>query len=84
VAKFVFEVKEAEGKVLIHCIDGVELSPAFMVAYMLIASFEKHKKLPLKDALAHVEKLKKDICPNDGFISKLIALEKKLFGCVWF
>ena len=128
-----------------HCIDGIELSPAFMSAYMLIASFEKRtrarlknnpdnllttkhtchsskkfanglaahplqlfhrflcvdmftlffahfqrdilcadKKLPLKDAMAHVEKLKSDVCPNDGFISKLIALEKKLFGCVRF
>jgi predicted protein tyrosine phosphatase len=82
VAKFILGVKEAEGKVLVHCIDGIELAPAFMVAYMLIASFEKHKKLPLKDALAHVEKLKPDVAPNDGFVSKLIALEKKLFGCV--
>jgi hypothetical protein len=28
----------------------------------------------------HVTKLKDDICPNDGFVSKLIALEKKLYG----
>jgi hypothetical protein len=77
-------VKAEEGKVLIHDIDCTELAPAFMTAYMLIAAFEAHKKLPLKDALAHVQKLHKATEPNDGFISKLIALEKKLYGCVCF
>ena len=31
-------------QVLMHCIDGIELSPAFMSAYMLIASFEKRTR----------------------------------------
>ncbi len=44
VSKFILGVKEAEGKVLMHCIDGIELSPAFMSAYMLIASFEKRTR----------------------------------------
>jgi protein phosphatase slingshot len=69
VAKFVFEAKDAEGKVLMHCIDCVELAPAFVTAYMLIASYEKHKKLPLKDAYAHVSKNHKDTSPNDGACS---------------
>ena len=88
-AKFIFAAKDAEvpGKVLMHCTDCEELAPAFVLAYMLIASFEKHKKLALKDAMTHVSKKKSEaksceMNPNNGFMSKLIALERKLFGTV--
>eukprot|EP00455_Lapot_gusevi_P031767 TRINITY_DN345_c0_g1_i2.p2 TRINITY_DN345_c0_g1~~TRINITY_DN345_c0_g1_i2.p2 ORF type:complete len:281 (+),score=94.90 TRINITY_DN345_c0_g1_i2:75-845(+) len=80
VYELIANLKEENRKVLLHCGDGLEVSPALVLAYMLRASYEKHKKLPLKDALAHVQKKNPDAQPNDGFMSKLLVLEKRLYG----
>lgn len=89
VAKFILTSKDADEKckVFMHCTDNEDLAPSFMLAYMLIAAFEKHKKLSLKDSMNHVNKKFEDakmhvVSPNDGFMSKLISLEKKLFGTI--
>jgi hypothetical protein len=34
VSKFVFDAKDKEGKVLLHCIDCLEVAPAMAIAYM--------------------------------------------------
>ena len=89
VAKFILTTREAnvDSKIFMYCTNNEDLAPTFALAYMLIAAFEKHKKLALSDAMNHVSKKFEDaklpeVSPNDGFISKLLNLEKKLFGTV--
>lgn len=46
---------------------------------MMKAAENARKKLPLRMAIKHVEE-KMNISPNGGFMSKLVALERDLFG----
>lgn len=63
--------------------DGRGRAPCIIAAYMMMAGERQHKRLTLSMALKHMEsKWASEI--NGGFLSKLIALEKSLYGEVGY
>jgi len=60
------------GKILVHCFMGISRSATFVLAYLMI-----HRHVRLEEAFKLVLK-KRRILPNDGFLAKLIHLQKKL------
>ena len=61
------------GKVLIHCQQGVSRSSSFLIMYLMWCT-----KMPFVDVFEDV-KLKRGICnPNTGFIYQLLMWEKRL------
>lgn len=59
--------------ILINCLKGISRSPTILIAYIM-----KKYHLKFEDAYQIIKTSKPDIQPNEGFIKKLIAFEKKL------
>ena len=74
-ADYIRRVKEAGGRVLVHCVAGVSRSASICIAY-----FMKHEKLTLKEAHQYVKTRRFIIRPNPGFWRQLVAYEANLFG----
>ncbi|XXQ33671.1 Tyrosine-protein phosphatase domain-containing protein [Plasmodiophora brassicae] len=75
----IFKAKTDETRVLVFGEDGRGRAPCIIAAYMMMAGERQHKRLTLSMALKHMEsKWASEI--NGGFLSKLIALEKSLYG----
>jgi len=68
-------IKNAQGRVLVHCVAGISRSSAICIAYLM-----ESESWPLKQALDHVKQCRDIIQPNDGFMLQLIAFEEQLFG----
>jgi hypothetical protein len=71
--------KDEKTRCLIHCQDGKGLSASMVLAYMMMASHRGNKYLPLQKAMDHVNSKMVGIKPNEGFLGRLIKLEKSLF-----
>lgn len=74
-ADFIHKAIIANGRVLVHCAAGISRSATIVLAYDLI-----HRKMKLRDAFRDLINRRRVIWPNDGFMGKLIALEKDLNG----
>ena len=62
-------------KVLVHCFAGKSRATSFTLGYMI-----KIKKIPLKEGLEMVWKVRPIAAPNPGFMIQLKALEKNCLG----
>jgi len=60
------------GKVMINCWQGASRSATVVLAYLI-----QHQQMSLDEALVLVKK-KRDIRPNNGFLTQLITLEQTL------
>eukprot|EP00474_Spongospora_subterranea_P002474 CRZ02932.1 hypothetical protein [Spongospora subterranea] len=76
----IITAKNQETKVLVFCEDGCGRSACIVIAYMMMASEKQNKKLPLSMALKHLDSKWEHSNINAGFLSKLVALEKQLYG----
>ncbi|XP_039472724.1 dual specificity phosphatase 29-like [Oreochromis aureus] len=60
------------GKVFVHCAMGLSRSSTLVLAYLMI-----HENMTLVDAIKAVG-ANRNICPNNGFLEQLRALDTKL------
>ncbi|KAK8107446.1 uncharacterized protein PG998_009459 [Apiospora kogelbergensis] len=67
--------RDADAKVLVHCIAGVSRSPAVLAYYLM-----RDEDMSLRDALATIMRARPAIRPNDGFLRQLRELEAGLRG----
>ncbi|XP_055376796.1 dual specificity protein phosphatase 18-like [Condylostylus longicornis] len=75
VADLIEEVRQTNGKSLVHCVAGVSRSASLCIAYLI-----KHMKMSLRDAYLHVKNARPQIRPNLGFFQQLLEYEEELRG----
>jgi len=73
---FIDNVKNRNGKVLVHCYLGMSRSVSVVIYYLM-----KSQSWPLKQALEFVKSKRIVANPSSGKILKLIELEQKIFNC---
>ncbi|CAH0489821.1 unnamed protein product [Peronospora farinosa] len=73
--EFIQKAAEGNGRVLIHCVQGVSRSSTICIYYMMLKT-----KCTLSAAYSHVLKCRPLIFPNRGFMEQLIANERQLYG----
>ncbi|KAF4321327.1 hypothetical protein BBO99_00005038 [Phytophthora kernoviae] len=73
--EFIQNAAEQNGRVLIHCVQGVSRSSTIVIWYVMLET-----KCTLSAAYSHVLKCRPLIFPNRGFMAQLIANEKQLYG----
>ena len=61
-----------QGKILVHCRQGVSRSATIVLAFLMA-----RRGMPLKEALKTVHD-ERNVCPNDGFLNQLIEYEAEL------
>jgi len=71
--QFLDKVHAAKQKVVVHCWAGVSRSPTIVLAYLM-----RSKGMKLPEALKLVRDRRNIIAPNEGFLARLMVLEKKL------
>lgn len=73
--KFVEQARMENKKILIHCAAGISRSTTLT----LVVLMTKHQ-MTLRDAFLHTKRIRTIVCPNSGFVQKLIDYEKRLRG----
>ncbi|XP_071083018.1 dual specificity protein phosphatase 3-like [Haliotis cracherodii] len=73
-ADFIDKALADNGKVYIHCMQGVSRSGSTVLAFLMLK-----RDMPLKEAVKLV-RAKREIFPNDGFLKQLCELNRKLHG----
>ncbi|XP_043193804.1 dual specificity protein phosphatase 3-like isoform X1 [Amphibalanus amphitrite] len=71
-AEFIAGALRDDGKVLVHCVQGLSRSATLVIAYLMI---KLH--MSLSQALQTV-RARREIFPNDGFLQQLIRLNNQL------
>jgi protein-tyrosine phosphatase len=71
---FIENVKAQNGKVLVHCWQGVSRSVTIIIAYLMKAEHIKYKR-----ALQLVRQTRPEADPNSHFVEQLKNYEKTLF-----
>ncbi|KXZ56110.1 hypothetical protein GPECTOR_2g992 [Gonium pectorale] len=75
VSGFIEAAHASGGSVLVHCSEGKSRSVTLLLAYLM-----KVKGWRLKAAYDHVKQSRPVACPNAGFMARLLAFERELFG----
>lgn len=75
VADKIEEIRQKDGKSLVHCVAGVSRSVSLVLAYLM-----KYSDMSLKQAFHHVRSVRPQVRPNLGFFKQLIEYEQRLFG----
>lgn len=70
---FIDQVRNCDGRVLIHCVGGISRSATVAVGYVM-----KHLQLPLDTAYRLVKEKRPTISPNLNFMGQLLEYEKQL------
>lgn len=70
---FIQSAKESGGKVLVHCVAGINRSGAITLAYMIDVG-----NMSLLDAMGHAVKRKGLILTNQNFQGQLVSFARKL------
>ena len=68
---FIDDVRECNGRVLVHCQAGVSRSPTIVIAYLMARS---HKTLA--EAFAYVKDRRNIVAPNLNFMGQLLEFEQ--------
>ena len=71
--KFINDVRNHGGVILVHCKLGVSRSPSFVAAYLM-----KYFNFSLESALRFIRKSRPQVKPNEGFMNYLQKYEKSL------
>ncbi|CAG7836177.1 unnamed protein product [Allacma fusca] len=71
---FIEQALRANGKVLVHCREGISRSATLVIAYLMMK-----KGMTAKEAVRLVRN-KRQIYPNDGFLLQLCDLDLRLRG----
>ncbi|KAK2143245.1 hypothetical protein LSH36_860g00004 [Paralvinella palmiformis] len=72
VFSFIEDARKKGGKVLIHCVVGINRSGALAVAYLMV-----HQKIGPISAACDIRKLRSNLLTNDGFQRQLISFARK-------
>jgi len=75
VAEHIYNEREKQGKVFVHCVAGISRSPSLVMAYLM-----KHEHMTLLEAFHLVREKRPFVRPNNGFWLQLIEYEKELRG----
>lgn len=73
IADKLLQVRQANGKALVHCVAGVSRSPALVLAYLL-----KHEGLTLREAFLLLRQVRPAIRPNTNFFRQLVEFEEEV------
>ncbi|KAJ8284730.1 hypothetical protein COCON_G00035800 [Conger conger] len=73
--EFIDFVKQAGGKVLVHCEAGISRSPTICMAYIM-----KTKGLQLEEAFDFIKQRRNLISPNFGFMGQLLQFESEVLS----
>jgi len=76
-AEFIEHALRQNGKVLVHCVQGMSRSPTLVIAFLMIK-----RGMTVRRALAAVRE-KRAIFPNYGFLLQLIKLDEQLQDGSW-
>ena len=68
-------VKNANGKVLIHCHAGISRSATICMAYLMAT-----KRIRMEEAYEYVKSKRKIISPNFNFMGQLLGFETQVFS----
>lgn len=66
-------MRKNNGRVLIHCVQGVSRSVTLCIAYLIMT-----KKIPYQDAFDLLRKNRGVASPNMGFTVQLLLFQKRL------
>jgi len=72
---FIDEAKAKSSRILVHCAAGMSRSPTLVISYLMVSL-----KWNLRQAYTHVKTHRSIVDINRGFMKKLIAFEKELYG----
>jgi len=72
---FIDEAKGSGGKVLVHCMAGINRSASICIAYLM-----KQRQWTLKQAYDFLKKIRDEIHPHPSYMEQLFQYEEKLFG----
>lgn len=75
VSDMIEEVRQNNGKTLVHCVAGVSRSASLCLAYLM-----KYSGMNLKDAFLHIKSIRPQIRPNSGFFQQLRLYEEQISG----
>lgn len=75
VADKIEDIRQKDGKSLVHCVAGVSRSVSLVMAYLM-----KYSDMSLKEAFHHVRSVRPQVRPNLGFFKQLIEYEERLHG----
>lgn len=73
-ADFIEDGLLQEGKVFVHCYQGISRSAAMVIAFLMLK-----KDMPVAAALAEI-RAKRAVQPNEGFLKQLCQLNAELFA----
>ncbi len=71
---FIHDGVKAGDAVFVHCYQGISRSSTIIIMYLM-----KYMGLSFNDAYDYIKKCRPKVCPNTGFISHLIDLERRLY-----
>ncbi|GIY18216.1 dual specificity protein phosphatase 4 [Caerostris extrusa] len=72
---FIDQVKEQNGKVLVHCQAGISRSATICIAYLMST-----KRLRMEEAYKYVKSRRKIVSPNFSFMGQLLSFENQIFS----
>jgi len=72
---FLDSIKQANGKVLVHCRAGISRSATICMAYLMAT-----KRLKMEEAYEYVKSRRRIISPNFNFMGQLLNFERKIFS----
>jgi hypothetical protein len=71
--EFIDKALSGDGKVLVHCLEGVSRSCAVVIAYLMW-----RERLDYKEAQRHVQCIRPVCQPNVGFVCQLLDFQNRL------
>jgi len=74
VFEFIEQARQANERVLVHCVVGKSRSASVVISYLM-----KFHAMKLREAFHHVKERRSLIQPNEGFMKQLIEMELELY-----
>ncbi|KAJ1457496.1 protein-tyrosine phosphatase-like protein [Pelagophyceae sp. CCMP2097] len=72
---FLQRVERVGGRALVHCIAGASRSVSVVLMHLMLAH-----RVSLRDAFQHINRMRPQADPNEGFKLQLALLEVRIFG----